>query len=194
MGKAWGPDPGSREISVTLHSSRPLPHHQGTLLLPEFPETWPKFLNDFLQGKGCIMSSPWQKVLKQYIANPCHLLEFKDKRKTNKQDTQFSISRFLSILIDRKALFRSRKPYPNIVCMCVSCSVMSDSLRSHGLQSTRLLCPWSSPVKNMEWVAISFSRGSSWHRDRTWDSCIADRFFTVWATLEAQSQHWDTCE
>ena len=29
-----------------------------------------------------------------------------------------------------------------------SCSVVSDSLRSHGLQPTRLLCPWDSPGKN----------------------------------------------
>ena len=30
----------------------------------------------------------------------------------------------------------------------VSHSVMSDSLRSHGPQPTRLLCPWDSPGKN----------------------------------------------
>ena len=30
----------------------------------------------------------------------------------------------------------------------VSCSVVSDSLRLHGLQSTRLLCPWYFPGKN----------------------------------------------
>ena len=29
-----------------------------------------------------------------------------------------------------------------------------------------------------EWVAIPFSRGSSWLRDWTWVSCIAGRFFT----------------
>ena len=29
-----------------------------------------------------------------------------------------------------------------------SCSVVSDSLRPHGLQPTRLLCPWDSPGKN----------------------------------------------
>ena len=29
-----------------------------------------------------------------------------------------------------------------------SCSVVSDSLRPHGLQSTRLLCPWNFPGKN----------------------------------------------
>ena len=32
-----------------------------------------------------------------------------------------------------------------------------------------------------EWVAISFSRGSSWPRDQTWVSCIARGFFTIWA-------------
>ena len=37
----------------------------------------------------------------------------------------------------------------------------------------------------LEWVAISFSRESSQPRDWTQVSCIADRFFTVWATREA---------
>jgi len=32
--------------------------------------------------------------------------------------------------------------------MHVSCSVMSDSLQPHGLQPTRLLCPWNSPGRN----------------------------------------------
>ena len=30
----------------------------------------------------------------------------------------------------------------------------------------------------MEWVAISFSRGLSQPRDRTWAFCITGRFFT----------------
>ena len=37
----------------------------------------------------------------------------------------------------------------------------------------------------LEQVAISFSRGSSWPRDRTWVSRIAGRCFTLWATKEA---------
>ena len=37
----------------------------------------------------------------------------------------------------------------------------------------------------LEWVAISFSRGSFWPRDWTWVSCITWRFFIVWATREA---------
>ena len=36
----------------------------------------------------------------------------------------------------------------------------------------------------LEWFAISFSRRSSRPRDWTWVSCIAGRFFTVWATRE----------
>ena len=33
-------------------------------------------------------------------------------------------------------------------------------------------------------VAIPFSRGYSWLRDQTWVSCIAGRFFTIWANRE----------
>ena len=36
----------------------------------------------------------------------------------------------------------------------------------------------------LEWIAISFSRGSSQPRDRTRVSCIVDRRFTIWATRE----------
>ena len=38
-------------------------------------------------------------------------------------------------------------------------------------------------ARMLEWVAISFSKGSSWSRDWTRVSCIAGRFFTVWATI-----------
>ena len=44
--------------------------------------------------------------------------------------------------------------------------LLSRSLRPHGLQPTRLLYPWDSPGKNTGVVAITFSRGSSQHRDR----------------------------
>ena len=36
-----------------------------------------------------------------------------------------------------------------------------------------------------EWVAISFSRGSSRPRNQTRVSCIAGSRFTIWATREA---------
>ena len=40
-------------------------------------------------------------------------------------------------------------------------------------------------ARNLEWVAIPFSRESSWPKGWTWLSCITGRFFTIWATREA---------
>ena len=60
-------------------------------------------------------------------------------------------------------------------------SILSDSLQPHGLQPTRLFCPWNFPGKNTG-VAISFSKGSSWPRDWTCISCVsytAGRFFST---------------
>ena len=42
---------------------------------------------------------------------------------------------------------------PCLICCCCCCcccvtSVVSDSVRPHGLQPSRLLCPWDSPGKN----------------------------------------------
>ena len=65
-----------------------------------------------------------------------------------------------------------------------SCSVMSNSLQPHGLYPTRLLHPWDFQARVLEWVAISFSRGSSQPRDWTWVSRIAGRHFIIWATKE----------
>ena len=36
----------------------------------------------------------------------------------------------------------------------------------------------------LEWVTDLFSRGSSWPRNQTRISCIADGFFTSWTTIE----------
>ena len=67
----------------------------------------------------------------------------------------------------------------------VSQSVGSNSLRpclpgfsAHGILQARIL----------EWVAISFSRGSFQPRNQTWVSCISDRFFTIWRTQEAHGE------
>ena len=61
------------------------------------------------------------------------------------------------------------------LCDPVDCSLQGSSV--HGIFQARVL----------EWVAISFSSGSSQPRDRTQVSCIAGRRFTIWATREALS-------
>ena len=59
------------------------------------------------------------------------------------------------------------------LCNPVDCSLPGSSL--HGTLQARIL----------EWVTISFSRGSSQAKDWTWDSRIAGRCFNLWATREA---------
>ena len=69
--------------------------------------------------------------------------------------------------------------------VCVyRCLVMSNSLRPHELYPTRFLFHGISKARILEWVAIFFSKGSSWPRDWTYVSCIAGRFFIIWATRE----------
>ena len=55
------------------------------------------------------------------------------------------------------------------LCNPVDCSPPDFSV--HGILQARIL----------EWVAVSFSRGSSQPRDRTQVSCIAGRRFNLWA-------------
>ena len=43
-------------------------------------------------------------------------------------------------------------------CECWVISVTSDSLRPYGLWPARLLCPWDSPGRILEWVAMPSSR------------------------------------
>ena len=54
----------------------------------------------------------------------------------------------------------------------MDCSLPSSSI--HGIFQARIL----------EWIAISFSRGSSQSRDGTQVCCIAGRLLTLWATGE----------
>ena len=63
------------------------------------------------------------------------------------------------------------------LCDPRECSLPGSSV--HGILQARIL----------EWVAMPFSRGPSWPRDRTQVSCIAGRFFTIWATREAPVGH-----
>ena len=44
-------------------------------------------------------------------------------------------------------------------------------------------------VRILEWIAVSFSKGYSQPRDWTQVSLIVGRFFTSWATGEAQ-EYW----
>ena len=59
------------------------------------------------------------------------------------------------------------------LCNPMDCSLSGSPV--HGILQARIL----------DWVGISFSRGSSQPSDPTQVSCITGRFFTVWATRES---------
>ena len=61
---------------------------------------------------------------------------------------------------------------------------MADSLRPHGLQPARLLCPWDSPGKNIA-VGCHLLLQGSWG-DLTWVSHSTGRFFTICTTNESK--------
>ena len=63
-----------------------------------------------------------------------------------------------------------------LFCDPMDCSLPGSSV--HGILQARIL----------EWVAIPFSRGSSWPRDWAKVCHLAGRFFTIWATRETIHQ------
>ena len=81
-------------------------------------------------------------------------------------------------------------PPPHIIVMHWWCSrqVVSGScnpMDCKAIVHARLLWLWILQPRILEWIAISFSRGSSWPRNWTWVSCIVGRFWTDWAMREA---------
>ena len=75
-----------------------------------------------------------------------------------------SLSRYLCVWVTQYSLS---------LCHLMDCGPPGSSV--HGIFQARIL----------EWVVIPISRESFPSRDRTWVSCIAGRFFTVWAVREA---------
>ena len=87
-------------------------------------------------------------------------------------------------VFSNKSALRMRWPKSWSVSVTQSCPPLCDPMDCsppgssvHGILQARIL----------EWVAIPFSRGSSWTRDWTWVSFIAGRFFTTCTTITFRS-------
>ena len=81
------------------------------------------------------------------------------------------------------------------MCSCFSHSVVSDSVRPHGLWPARLLCPWDSPGKNTGvgghglLQGVFPTQGSNLCLLRP--PALAGRFFTT-STTGKPLNHWTT--
>ena len=94
---------------------------------------------------------------------------------------------FVSCIAGRLLLWATREAWAAYVWACVSVTRLCPTLcgpkdySSPGSSLHRIL-----QTRMLEWVAIPFSRASSWPRLQTRVSHIAGRFITIWAIREAQ--------
>ena len=96
--------------------------------------------------------------------------------------TYFVRSYFCYVCVGRSKKLKVKSLSHVRLCDTMDCSLPGFSV--HGIFLARLL----------EWIAISFSRGSFQPRDWTWVSHNVDRLFTVWTTREVlkkkKSKKW----
>ena len=106
----------------------------------------------------------------------------RSSRPTDQTQISCIAGRFFTIWATREPILPHRKKKVKVKSFPTLCDHMDCSLPGsfiHGIFQARLL----------EWIAISFSRGSSQPRDWTRVSQIAGRHFTIWATREALYDH-----
>ena len=108
-------------------------------------------------------------------------------------DTKWSES--LSVMSDSLQSHRLYSPWnsPGQNTGVGSLSLLQGIFPTQGLNSGLLYCRWilyllsrQGNPRILEWEAYPFSSRSSRHKSQTGVSCIAGRFFTVWAIREAQ--------
>ena len=149
--------------------------HRGQDLIPKFSCQWPSFILPLVSPLDH-MSTPSVGMASQA---PCRGRFKSGKILIGKEDHNSGIlplvlaflvlaipSSFSSLLSEFLLSFPSSwsvtKLCP-ILCNPMDCSLLESSV--HGISQARI----------REWVAISFSRGFSRPRDRTWVSCIVRR-------------------
>ena len=111
---------------------------------------------------------------------------------------------YLLLCTQKISILKLQANYHPIIFECPFSSAAA-AAAAKSLQSCPTLCdptdgsPPGSPVpgilqaRTLEWVAISFSRGSSWRRDWTHVFCIGRRALYHWATREAQGDLTGDC-
>ena len=113
----------------------------------------------------------------------------KSYQKLSWPDLNTNLLRFCNICLNNKIGWMQRANFGSMVWK----SNWSRSLTSLRLSETPGTVAYQAPqgtvhgvfqARVLEWVAISFSMGSSQPRDQTWVSRIAGRRFTIWATSE----------
>ena len=103
-----------------------------------------------------------------------HIIFFQDYTFCNASSTPYNAN---NLAIEPIKWVKSSEVAQSCRTLCDPMDWSLSGSSIHGILQARIL----------EWVAVSFSRGYSWPRDRTQLSHIAGTHFNLWATREA---HW----
>ena len=101
--------------------------------------------------------------------NRIYALERQKKKLTKINTVWITAEKEISRVLEQEKESEVAQLCPTL-CDPVDCNLPGSSV--HGILQAKIL----------EWIAISFSRGSSQPRDRTLVSCTARRRFNLWAT------------
>ena len=125
------------------------------------PVKWINAISRVLAAAGCITSlNSWNNSIQPLY---CHLQLVDEETGRGKLKNLTKVTRLYT------GKWKSLSCVWLFATPWAGCSRPGSSV--HGILQARIL----------ERVAIPFSRGSSQPRDQTWVSCIAGRFFTIWA-------------
>ena len=145
---------------------------------------WPRLQSELYHHKlGDFECQYWQKQWP--VLNATYVLDVEqDDVCTLSKVSKLQFSENITFITTLQAYLEdhmrktSKKSEVKVAQSCLTlCNPMDYTV--HGILQARIL----------EWVAFPFSRGSSQPREWTQVSRIAGRFFTSWATREAQ-EYW----
>ena len=136
------------------------------------------FKHDLLSVHQSLWYTIWAKLrIKSHdLRNNC--------RKSFRQRVTSILIQSLNTVVIHRTYSRVYKTSPQLTSSSVAkrWKVKMKSVGCARLLATPL--PGIFQARVLEWVATSFSRGSSQPRDRTWVSHIVGRRFTIWANRD----------
>ena len=152
-----------------------------SILTHPLPSLWPFPIHSPRATAGLFLKSNVQHFLQKQKTYPKIHMEsqgtLNNQNNLEKEQTRRHNFWFQSLLRSCVVLYLDTQSCPTLATRWTAACQAPLSM---GILQARIL----------EWVAMASSRGSSQPRDRTQASCIAGRFFTVWAIREAQ-EYWN---
>ena len=151
-------------------------------------QTWLKQLSTHVFTIARAWKQPESPLIEEWIKNVVYLYNgilLTHKKNEIMPFTAAWIYLEIVILSEVRQTVRQISNYIAFCC-CLLAKLCLTLLQPHGLQTSRILCPWDFQGKNTGVGCHFFLWGSSWPRDQTHVSCISS--FGRWILY-----HWAIC-